>query len=64
MGLWILTSILTASYAFWVLTFLDLNRFLMAKVFYRGDAPVEYAWSSHSKQVRKLWEQMRKASQK
>lgn len=60
-GLWVVASLLTASYTFWAWIILDGNRFLMSKLFYRGDAPVEYAWSARSKQVRKLWEQARKA---
>lgn len=60
--IWIIASILTASYTFWAWTFLDINRFIMSKLLYRGEAPVEYAWSSRSKQVRKVWEQMQKSS--
>lgn len=61
-ALWVVASLATGSYTFWAWTLLDFNRFLMAKLFYRGEAPVEYAWSARSKQVRKLWEQMQKAS--
>ena len=61
-GLWIFASALTGSYTFWAWTILDINRFLMAKLFYRGEAPVEYAWSLRSKRVRTAWEQARKAS--
>ncbi|HMB24912.1 MAG: hypothetical protein ACM33V_12630 [Chloroflexota bacterium] len=60
--LWIVAASATASYTFWAWTILDVNRWLMKKLVYRGDAPVEYAWSVHSKQVRKAWEQMRKAA--
>ena len=60
--IWVIASILTSSYTFWAWTILDLNRALISKRFYRGDAPVEYAWSARSKQVRKAWEQARKAS--
>ena len=60
-GMWVVASILTSSYTFWAWTILDLNRALISRRFYRGDAPVEYAWSAHSKQVRKTWEQARKA---
>ncbi|MEW6402630.1 MAG: hypothetical protein AB1649_12575 [Chloroflexota bacterium] len=59
--LWIAASALTASYTFWAWTILDVNRWLIAKFLYRGEAPVEYAWSSRSKQVRKAWEQVHKA---
>ena len=60
--IWVLASLLTGSYTFWAWTILDVNRFIMSKLFYRGEAPVEYAWSWRSKQIRKLWEQMKKAS--
>lgn len=59
---WVLASIATASYTFWAWTILDVNRWLMKKLFYRGEAPVEYAWSIRSKQIRKAWEQARKVS--
>ncbi len=61
-GIWVMASILTSSYTFWAWTILDLNRILISRLFYRGDAPVEYAWSAQSKQIRKAWEQARKAS--
>ncbi len=61
-GIWVIASLLTSSYTFWAWTILDLNRALISRRFYRGDAPVEYAWSAQSKQVRKAWEQTRKAS--
>ena len=60
-SIWILATLLTSSYTFWAWSLLDLNRLLMAKLFYRGEAPVEFAWSAQSKQVRKAWEQARKA---
>lgn len=59
-GLWIAATALTGSYTFWAWTILDINRWIVAKRFYQGEAPVEYAWSIRSKQVRKLWEQARK----
>ena len=59
-GLWIIATALTASYTFWAWTILDMNRWLMKKFFYRGEAPVEYAWSARSKAVRKAWEEARK----
>jgi hypothetical protein len=61
-GIWILASLATGTYTFWAWLILDVNRFLMSKLFYRGEAPVEYAWSWRSKQIRKLWEQTKKAS--
>ncbi|HEX5942060.1 MAG TPA: hypothetical protein VFY66_07270 [Anaerolineales bacterium] len=56
-ALWVIASAFTGSYTFWAWTILDLNRLLMARLFYQGEAPVEYAWSAKSKYVRKLWEQ-------
>jgi hypothetical protein len=61
-GIWISASLVTGSYSFWAWTILDVNRWLMTKLFYHGEAPVEYAWSWRSKQIRKLWEQARKAA--
>lgn len=57
-ALWVIASAFTGSYTFWAWTILDLNRLLMARLFYQGEAPVEYAWSAKSKYVRKLWEQV------
>jgi hypothetical protein len=59
--IWVVASLATASYTFWAWSILDINRLIIAKLLYRGDAPVEYAWSASSKQRRKLWEQARKA---
>jgi hypothetical protein len=53
---------LTGSYTFWAWIILDINRWILAKLFYRGEAPVEYLWSSRSKLARKEWEQAKKAS--
>lgn len=61
-AIWVLASLATGTYTFWAWLILDLNRFIMSKLFYRGEAPVEYAWSWRSKQIRKLWEQARKSS--
>ena len=60
-ALWIIASAFTGSYTFWAWTILDINRLLMARLLYQGEAPVEYAWSAKSKQVRKLWEKSQKA---
>lgn len=59
-GVWVLATAATGSYTFWAWTILDGNRFLMSKLLYRGDAPVEYAWSARSKQERKAWDKARK----
>lgn len=59
-GLWVIATAATASYTFWAWTILDVNRWLMKKFFYRGEAPVEFAWSARSKAVRKAWEETRK----
>jgi hypothetical protein len=56
-ALWVIASAFTGSVTFWTWTILDLNRLLLARLFYHGDAPVEYAWSTRSKYVRKRWEQ-------
>jgi hypothetical protein len=60
-ALWVIASALSGSYTFWAWTILDINRIIIARLFYQGDAPVEYAWSIRSKKIRKLWEQARKA---
>jgi len=60
-ALWVLASLLTSTYTFWAWSVLDLNRLLMSKLLYLGEAPVEFAWSSRSKQIRKIWEKARKA---
>ena len=62
-AIWIIASLVTASYTFWAWTILDINRWLVSKLFYRGEAPVEYAWNARSKQIRRAWEQAQKASQ-
>ena len=62
-GLWVIAAAATASYTFWAWTILDINRWLMKKFLYQGEAPVEYAWSARSKQIRKLWEQAHKGNQ-
>ena len=54
-------AIFTTTYTLWAWLILDINRWILAKLFYRGEAPVEYAWSSRSKLVRKEWEQAQKA---
>lgn len=60
-GLWVAAASLTASYTFWAWTILDVNRFLISKLLYRGEAPVEFAWSANSKKYRKAWEVARRA---
>ena len=59
-GLWVIASLATASYTFWAWSILDINRLIVSKLLYRGDAPVELAWSARSKQIRKIWEKARK----
>lgn len=61
-GLWVIAAAATASVTFWAWSVFDVNRWILAKVFYRGAAPVEYAWSAKSKQRRKFWEAARKAA--
>ena len=60
-ALWVIASAFTGSYTFWTWTILDVNRLLLTRLFYQGDAPVEYAWSVRSKYVRKRWEQAQRA---
>lgn len=60
-GLWVLMAFITSSATFWVWSVLDVNRWIMSKLFYRGEAPLEYAWSQASKRRRKEWEQARKS---
>ncbi len=59
-GLWLGAFFLTGSYTLWCWIILDINRLILAKLLYRGEAPVEYAVSWRSKLRRKLWEQMQK----
>ena len=61
-ALWMIASAFTGSYTFWAWTILDINRLLIARLFYQGEAPVEYAWSAKSKHVRKIWEKAQKAA--
>lgn len=58
-----LIGMLTGTYTLWAWTILDINRWILAKLVYRGEAPVEYAWNSKSKLARKEWEQAQKAKQ-
>jgi hypothetical protein len=58
-----LLAFLTSTYTLWAWIILDINRWLIARLLYRGEAPVEYAWSSRSKQARKEWEQANKLRQ-
>lgn len=58
--LWVLAVLGTGSYTLWTWILLDANRFLIARLFYRGEAPIEYAWSYRSRQRRYAWEQTRK----
>ena len=60
-ALWVFASLLTSTYTFWAWSILDLNRLILSKFLYLGEAPVEFAWSSSSKHVRKNWEKARKA---
>ena len=57
--LWVIATAVTGSYTFWAWSILDINRLIIAKFLYRGDAPVELAWSARSKQIRKVWEKAR-----
>ena len=61
-AIWVIGSMATGTYTFWAWTILDINRLLVRKLFYRGEAPVEFAWSWRSKQIRKTWEQINKVT--
>jgi hypothetical protein len=61
-GLWVICSLATATFTFWCWTVLDINRWIVAKLLYRGEVPVEYAWSAPSKRRRKDWEAARQAA--
>ena len=59
-AIWVIMAIITSSVSFWCWTILDLNRLLMTKLIYKGETPVEYAWSAKSKAYRKAWEEAKK----
>lgn len=59
-GIWVLASVLTGTFTFWTWIILDINRWILSKLVYRGEAPVEFAFSWRSKLIRKIWEQARK----
>ena len=59
--IWIVASFVTGSFTFWSWTVLDLNRFILRRTLYKGEAPIEYAWNTVSKARRKEWEAWRKA---
>ena len=61
-ALWMIASAFTGSFTFWAWTMFDINRLLMVRLFYEGEAPVEYAWSIKSKHIRKLWEKAQNAA--
>lgn len=42
-----------------LVTLLDLNRFLVARLLYRGAAPAEYIWNPNSLARRRAWEKTR-----
>ena len=60
-GLWILMATITGSFTFWCWIILDINRLIVSKLFYRGEAPVEYAWSHASKRRYKEWKLRQKS---
>ncbi len=61
-GLWIIASLVTATFTFWCWSVLDINRLILSKLLYNGEAPVEFAWSATSKRRRKEWEAARKSA--
>lgn len=60
--LWVLAMLGTGSYTLWAWILLDVNRFLMSRMFYRGEAPIEYAFNPRSRQRRYDWEEARKTN--
>lgn len=60
--LWMVAVLGTGSYFLWAWILLDANRFVMSRLFYRGEAPIEYAFSPRSRQRRYDWEEARKAN--
>ncbi len=46
-----------------LVTLLDLNRFLVSRLLYRGDAPAEYLWNPNSLARRRAWDDMMKERQ-
>ena len=61
LGVWWIVHALTAGVSAVLALLLDANRFILKLIFYRGEAPIEYAWSYGSKVRRKQWEEERKA---
>jgi len=46
-----------------LITVLDLNRFLVSRLLYRGAKPVEYIWNQNSLDRRRAWDEMMKERQ-
>lgn len=61
--LWVVLAIATSSFTFWYWSILDINRLMIAKLFYTGHVPVEFAWSFKSKARRKTWNKLNKEAQ-
>ena len=61
--MWVVLAITTSSFTFWYWSILDINRLMIAKFFYTGHVPVEFAWSFKSKARRKVWDKLNKESQ-
>ena len=62
--LWVVLAIATSSFTFWYWTILDINRLIMAKLFYTAHVPIEFAWSFKSKARRKAWSKLNKEAQR
>lgn len=60
--LWLLAMMGTGSYTLWAWILLDANRFLMTKLFYRGETPVEYSLSSGSRERRQAWDEAQEST--
>jgi hypothetical protein len=60
--LWIIEGVFTLGVSVVALLIFDINRFIMVRLFYRGDAPVEYACSPGSKARFKSWRDSQQAA--
>lgn len=67
-SIWLLVglAVLSGGIAIGVYAFLglfDLNRLMLDKVAYRGEAPLEYFWNKESSENLREWKKARKAAQ-
>jgi len=62
--MWVVLALATSTFTFWYWTILDINRLIMAKLFYTGYVPIEFAWSFKSKARRKTWNKLNQEAQR